>query len=68
MRTTLTIDDNLIEEVVSLTKKKNRSEAIREAIAGFINQKKREQLIALRGNVDILDNIEELREQEKMSK
>lgn len=68
MRTTLTIDDTIVKEVILLTKKKNRSEAIREALSDYIHQKRRDQLLSLRGNVDIDDNWQALREMEVQSK
>lgn len=65
MRTTLNIDDVLLNEVMIMTGKKNRSEAIRVALADYLKQQRKNKLLALRGKVEIEDNWEELRELEK---
>ena len=64
MRTTLNIDESLLSDIQLQTGKKNRSEAVRFALQEYIKQTKKKQLLSLRGNVDIEDNWEELREME----
>ncbi|MEE9494235.1 MAG: type II toxin-antitoxin system VapB family antitoxin [Gammaproteobacteria bacterium] len=65
MRTTLNIDDNILSEIMHITGKTNRSEAIRIALQSYLKQQQKKTLLALRGEVDILDNWRELRELEK---
>lgn len=67
MRTTLNIDDSMLFEVMELTGKKNRSEAIRAALTAYLQQQRKNKLLALRGKVDIEDNWQQLRalEEEK---
>jgi metal-responsive CopG/Arc/MetJ family transcriptional regulator len=64
MRTTLTLDEGLVESVISITQVSNRSEAIRIALSGYIKMKNKEKLLAMRGQVDIEDNWQALRQLE----
>jgi len=64
MRTTLNIDDDLMQEVLSFAKGSNRSEAIRQALSDYIALKKRQKVLALRGKIDIEDNWKDLRQME----
>lgn len=68
MRTTLNIDDNLLEDVVTRTGKKNRSEAVRYALQEYIKQTRKMELLSMRGTVEIEDNWQELRDMELPSK
>ncbi|MBN4063699.1 type II toxin-antitoxin system VapB family antitoxin [Cardiobacterium sp. AH-315-I02] len=65
MRTSLNIDDTMLFEIMQVTGKDNRSEAIRIALAAFLKQQKKNKILALRGKVDIKDNWQSLRELEK---
>lgn len=65
MRTSLNIDDAILHEVMKITGKENRSEAIRIALAFYLKQQRKNKILALRGNVDIEDNWQQLRELEK---
>ena len=58
MRTTVTIPDELLEELLSLVATDNRTQAINEAIRGYVRRTKIQRLIALRGQVDIAENEE----------
>lgn len=62
MRTTLNIDDNIMEKVVSYTGQKNRSEAVRQALSSFIKEQNKKQILELRGQVNIEDDWRRLRE------
>ncbi len=60
MRTTLDIDDELLTEAVSLSAAKSKKGAVEEALAEFVNARKREGLIARigRGGIDMtLDDL-----------
>lgn len=65
MRTSLNIDDDMLNEVMKITGVENRSEAIRIALASYLKQQRKNKILALRGNVDIEDNWQQLRELEK---
>ncbi|MCK5725768.1 MAG: type II toxin-antitoxin system VapB family antitoxin [Thiotrichaceae bacterium] len=61
MRTTLNIDECILFEVMKLTDQKNRSEAIRMALASYLKQQRKNKILALRGKVNIIDNWRALR-------
>ena len=61
MRTTLNIDDDIMEKVTSYTGQVNRSKAVRLALASFVKEQKRKELLALRGQVNIENDWEKLR-------
>ena len=51
MRTTLSLDDNLIKELMEVTKAKTKTEAIHLAISEFLRRNKIEGLLALEGKI-----------------
>jgi metal-responsive CopG/Arc/MetJ family transcriptional regulator len=67
MRTTLNIDENIIDKVMTYTGQKNRSEAVRQALSSFIKEQKKKKILELRGQVDIEDDWRKLRELDKSS-
>jgi metal-responsive CopG/Arc/MetJ family transcriptional regulator len=65
MQTTITIDDQQLKNLMLYTHSSNESEAIYKAIQTYLQQAKQQQdLLALRGQVDIEDNWQALRELE----
>lgn len=64
MRTTVNIDDQTCKELMQLTSAPSRAKAIQTALAEYIDLKRKKQLLALRGKLDITDNWQELRQQE----
>lgn len=65
MQTTVTIDDQQLKSLMLYTHSNNESEAVYKAIQTYLQQAKRQQdLLALRGQVDISDNWQALRESE----
>lgn len=60
MRTTMSLDDRLVKELMEVTGAKSRTEAIHWAIAELIRRKKLEELKALSGKVRIADNWQAL--------
>ncbi|MGB5687206.1 MAG: type II toxin-antitoxin system VapB family antitoxin [Candidatus Electrothrix sp.] len=69
MRTTLNIDDCLFQDVLSITKAKSKTEAVRTALTEFLRMKRKEKVLAMRGRVDIRGSeklrLEEQREYEE---
>ena len=65
MRTTLNIEDHLFGDLLELTGAKTKTEAVREALREFIRQRRKQQLLALQGKLEIEDNWAELRELDK---
>jgi len=65
MQTTVTIDDHQLKSLMLYTHSNNESEAIYKAIQIYLREAKQQQdLLALRGQVDIADNWQALRELE----
>ena len=62
MRTTLDIDNRLLEEVAKTTGEKSLSKAVSRALEEFIRRRKIERLIELAGKIDLVDNWRELEE------
>ena len=62
MRTTLTIDDAVISQVVQTTGCSNPLDAIRAALQSYLQQEKLKQVIAMRGQLDLQDNWRALRQ------
>ena len=66
MRTTIVIDDDLLEELIRNSDSKSRSAAISEAISDYVARKKREDILGLKGKVHFEEgHLERLREAEE---
>ncbi|MCI5167288.1 MAG: type II toxin-antitoxin system VapB family antitoxin [Candidatus Electrothrix sp. GM3_4] len=63
MRTTLNIDDCLFQDVLSITKAKSKTEAVRIALTEYLRMKRKEKILAMRGKMDIRGS-ETLRQEE----
>jgi len=68
MRTTLTIQDELIEKLMKYTNSKTRTEAVNRALEDWVKHLKIEKLRGLRGKLYMEDNWEELRSLETQEK
>lgn len=64
MRTTVNIDDEKCRELMQITSAPSMAKAIQTALAEYLEIKRKRQLLALRGKLDITDNWQELRQQE----
>ena len=64
MRTTLTIDPKLLEEVIALTGERSRSKAVSKALEQYVWLKRVDELRAIAGKIDLVDNLDELEELE----
>ncbi len=64
MRTTLNVDEGILEEVMGLTGAKNRSQAINLVLQEFVNKKRLQKLLDLRGTLHLENNWRDLREME----
>lgn len=65
MRTTLNIDDETANQLMQITGEKTHPAAIRHALNSYLKQIRKEKLLAMRGQVDITDNWQALRELDK---
>ncbi len=61
MRVALSIDDELLDQVVAYTESSNRSEAVRIALNAYVRRQKIEQILAMRGTMEFDGDVEELR-------
>lgn len=64
MRTTLNLDEELIEELMKVTEAKTKVEAVNLAISEFIRRKKLAGLLALEGKVQLDLDWRDLEERE----
>lgn len=64
MRTTLNVNEQLLDEAQRLTGESNKGRVVDRALEELIRRKKVEQLIALAGTIDIRDNWEEWEDEE----
>jgi Arc/MetJ family transcription regulator len=62
MRTTLTLDDDVVENVMKTTGEKSPVAAIRHALQAYLLQARKQKLLALRGQVQVEDNWQQLRQ------
>jgi len=60
MRTTLTIDENLLDEAKALSGAKTKKEAIEKALKEFIRRKKSMKLLDLEGKIELSYTVEDL--------
>lgn len=65
MRTTVNVDDELFDELMKLSGAKTKTEAVRTAIAEYVRERRKRRLIALRGEIDVVDDLEEFREMDR---
>ncbi len=61
MRTTLNLRDDLLADLMRLTRAKTRTEAVNRALAEWIRRKRIEALKALRGKLPVEGDLAKLR-------
>ena len=61
MRTTLTIDDTQVQDLMQITGESSAVGAIRRALDDYLRQTRKKKALALRGQLQIADNWRELR-------
>ena len=64
MRTTMSLDDGLMKELMEVTGATTKTEAIHLAMSEYVRKKKLEGLKALSGKIRLADNWQELEELE----
>jgi Arc/MetJ family transcription regulator len=64
MRTTVTVEDGVMEKLMKYTKSKTRTEAVNRALTDWVRHIKIEKLRSLRGKLYMEDNWEKLRSME----
>ena len=64
MRTTLNIDDVLINKLLEITHEKSKTRAITVAIKDYINKKHIEKILSYQGKLAIENNWQQLEKEE----
>ncbi|MBA2376410.1 MAG: type II toxin-antitoxin system VapB family antitoxin [Actinomycetota bacterium] len=64
MRTTLDINDKLLEDAVELSGEKTKTAAVEAALKEYVRLRRKEMLLSLPGTIQIEDNWRELRQME----
>ncbi len=62
MRTTMAIDESLIQEVQDLSGAKTKKAAVEVALAEYIRRRKARRLLELEGKIDLAYSLDELLE------
>lgn len=62
MRTHIELQDELLEQVISLGHFNTKKEAVNSALAAYANQLKREELLAMEGKIHWQGDLEQLRQ------
>jgi Arc/MetJ family transcription regulator len=66
MRTTIDVDEELMEEALAVSGERNRSVVVNKALAEYVRRQRIERLLLLRGNLDLdLDDWYEFRHAER---
>lgn len=65
MRTTINIDDQLLDQIMALTSARSKTEAVRRALTDYIRFKHKDQLLAMRGTIEFSDDWRDLRDLER---
>lgn len=65
MRTTLNVDEELLEVLMRLSGTASKSEAVNLAIAEYVRRRKIDQLKRLSGELSLEENWQELRDLER---
>jgi len=61
MRTTLNLDDGALEAAMKVSEGRTKTEVVNEALRRFARAKRRRQLLDLRGKVQWIGDIDDLR-------
>jgi hypothetical protein len=65
MRSTVTIEKDMLDELVAETRSKNKSSAVKHAIAEYLRRRRIEQIKAMKGKLEFDTNAEDLRHRER---
>lgn len=65
MRTTVTIEHNILEELLKETKAKSKASAVKEAIRDYIRRRKIEKIKSLKGKLEFDLTADEIRHHER---
>ena len=64
-RITITLPNELIDELLEVLPSKSRTEAVVRAIKDEIRQKKKDDILAMAGNFEFIEGVEKLRHEDR---
>ena len=64
MRTTLEIDEALLKTASHLMGERNKGRAVNRALEEYVRRKRIEELIAMAGKIEVIDNWREMEDLE----
>ncbi|MCP4298374.1 MAG: type II toxin-antitoxin system VapB family antitoxin [Proteobacteria bacterium] len=64
MRTTLNLNEGIINQVLKYTDMKNKSQAVNRVLEEYIKEKKKRNILNMKGKLHLEDNWKELRDLE----
>jgi Arc/MetJ family transcription regulator len=64
MRTTLNLDDSLINKLLEITREKSKTKAIAIAIRDYLKNNKIKKILSYQGNLGIENNWQKLEQEE----
>ena len=69
VRITVGLDDELLDQLLDESKASSKSEAVRTAVTEYIQQQKKQDLLSMKGSLNLENNWQELRslEQDEIS-
>lgn len=65
MRATVTIDKDILDDLVYETGSKSKASAVKEAITHYMREKKKEKIMAMKGKLKFDKTAEEIRHYER---
>ena len=65
MATTVTLESETVDEVKALTGARTKTEAVRQALSEYIRARRRQQLVALEGRVQLRLTNEQIEKLER---
>jgi Arc/MetJ family transcription regulator len=65
MRTTIVLNDDLLNEVKTLSGAKSKRDAVEKALEEFVRRRKARKLIALEGKMELSHTLDQLLERRK---
>lgn len=65
MRTTVTIDYDILDELLKETKAKSKASAVREAVQEYLKRNKIAKIKSMKGKLDFDKTAEEIRHHER---
>ena len=65
MRTTISIEEDILDELVKETKARSKASAVKIAIRGYLKRKKIEKIRSMKGKLDFDLTADEIRHYER---